>query len=56
LLPHREVRYRLRIFADLANHRGADDADNLEQVWFLPQSQTLSERVLPGHTISAMAS
>src|SRR5437879_3951658 len=46
LLAHGEVRGGLGIFADLSHHRGSDDADHLEQLWFLHDREALSERFL----------
>src|SRR5947207_804229 len=42
LLTHGEVRGGLGIFADLSHHRGSDDADHLEQLWFLHDCEALS--------------
>src|SRR6266705_545395 len=47
-LPHGDIRNRLGIFANLADNRGAHNADNLEQSWFRHNREALSKRFLAG--------
>src|SRR5207302_7620950 len=46
LLAHGKVRGGLGVFADLSHDGRSDDADDLEQLWFLHDREALSERFL----------